>query len=884
MATLPAPVDASGNGTTRWPQGTIVNLTRTYEARLHAEKEGQPIPSFARRLRFDRVPLAITTRDRLLRIQFALAEQGLFTEKKYSVKVYLAAQGAEFGANPSFSVSAEQIAEAYPNTSVWWKDVPDGSSKSKASWVTRKIDAGVLPPGTDASIRRQGFEIGTILGGYPKVKVEVVSEETGVKLAEREGVVPADGDWSEIIGKVNDQVRKAAGHFVPEEPILPQPGSFDPAKLFTPLGGLTFRALYAALERQVALDVRAVKGLIDGFKDSIQGDAQVVVMLGKTVVSPLETAKAFYAFLKEFVGNLGQMGGIQGVVNSLLEKLHSISFTEENVYYYGGYVVGFVFEQVVVAVILTLITEGIGAVVTKAAQLIQGIGWVAKLTAKAQALTRSLAYALKGASRVVTGNAAAKATLAWLKEIGPALEQLWAKYPNAGRILERAGEAAQVSKVVAQRALYWLTVVDRMTEEAAMRFVVFFEKKTAEVGERWLAKWTALRNGRKAVKDGFEAYDRTGEAAEGVHDALVVASDLNPPDVPTTSYPRSYSDKYKAAAGGNRVETSLERLRRDASDTRFDDEAVGETVKFHSRADVPPMSDDAIEGTARLANIPCTRVAAMTILAAILVVPGGCGKVIPDSIANHYPDLLPRFEKAMENLKHANDVAADESFARLFWAAHNSDPEVAPAVIRAASFPNASPQSVAEYMKAVDWMRDPGNPSSIITGLLDQAETQLGSSVNMKRVGNLGVGSLAEGWEPVAIERLIEGGSPNLPRPFARGDISSFGQKLDVSLIPPGSPGTIEADCLLKDGTFFDMKHSMRADPKITESQIDVLTRVLSNEGQRPIKRAVFVANAPVGQPILDKVRLANNALKQELGITEDLIYVIEDLGGFPLP
>jgi hypothetical protein len=136
----------------------------------------------------------------------------------------------------------------------------------------------------------------------------------------------------------------------------------------------------------------------------------------------------------------------------------------------------------------------------------------------------------------------------------------------------------------------------------------------------------------------------------------------------------------------------------------------------------------------------------------------------------------------------------------------------------------------------------------------------------------------------VAIRRLIEGGSPNLPRPFTRADIKSFGEKLRVGPITGGVPETIEADCLLHDRTFFDMKHSLTGDPHIAEGQIDVLTTVLLDVGRRPIERAVFVTNAPVGQAILDKVRLANNTLKQQLGITDDLIYVVEDLGGFPLP
>src|SRR5207245_1967696 len=96
VATLPSNPPAA-SGTVTWTQGTIVDPERTYLATVAAVVDGDTLATTAKRLRFDKIPLAITTRDRLLRIQFALPEQGLFTARKYSVKVFLAAQGQEFG-------------------------------------------------------------------------------------------------------------------------------------------------------------------------------------------------------------------------------------------------------------------------------------------------------------------------------------------------------------------------------------------------------------------------------------------------------------------------------------------------------------------------------------------------------------------------------------------------------------------------------------------------------------------------------------------------------------------------------------------------------------------------------------------------------------------
>ncbi len=886
VAALPAPIDEAGSGTTQWPQGTIVNLLQTYEARLHVLKDGSEVRSFPRRLRFDKVPLVVTTRDRALRIQFALPEQGLFTERRYAVRVYLAQQGQDFPANPSFTVSAGQIERAYPNVEEWWEGASEGES-----WVTRKLDRMDLPPGTDTSIRRQAYEIATVLAGYPRVKVTVVSDETGTELKKSEGVVTADGEWSEIIGKVNDRVRRAAGEFVPEEPILPPAGQYNEANIFLRYAGLSVRALLGLLAFNQVLSGFALLGALDGLKDGFESDIAAVELIGKTFTQdPRETAKAIWEFGRSLLAALSDLDVRQVLTTALNAAGSGVRYTLDDVAYlmtrgsyYTGYIIGFLAEQIVVTIILAKLTVVIGAAVQKAALLIKGAAWVGTLSRIVVNVVKTLIFWFNKLSEIGVAKQARKVLLL-LWEQRELVDQLWLRYPKAGKVVEGLAKTAQMSAAAGKTALKWLTVVDRMTDEAAIRFITFFEKKTADVGERWLVRWTALRNGKKAVKDGFEAYERTGEAAEGVHDALVVAGDLNPPDVPTTSYPRAYSDKYKAAPDGNRVESSLERLRKDANDTRFDDEAVGETVKFHSRGDVPPMSDDAVEGTARLANIPCTRVASLVILAAIIV-PSGCGKVIPDAIANNYPELLTRFERAAENLKHANDVAADEAFARLFWAAHQAgDSETARAVIRAASFPTATPPQVAQYMKALDFMRDPDNANAIITGLLDPPPG-VGASINVRRVGNQGGGSIAEGWEPVAMRRLIEGGSPNLPRPITRGDIKNFGEKLDVSQIPGVSTGTIEADCLLKDGTFFDMKHtSVARDPYVTQGQIDNLTKVLAQADPtiRPINRAVFVTNAPVGQAVLDRVREANEAIKVARGISEDLIHVVEDLGGFP--
>jgi hypothetical protein len=135
-----------------------------------------------------------------------------------------------------------------------------------------------------------------------------------------------------------------------------------------------------------------------------------------------------------------------------------------------------------------------------------------------------------------------------------------------------------------------------MTDEAAIRFITFFEKKTAEIGEQWMARWIALRNGKRAVKDVFEVYDRSGEAAEGVHHALVVASDLN---LPGRDHTAPFVHKYASVGSGDGVEDALTPLVRSFEDSRYPDEVLGRTIRVHGLSQQGALGPEALEGSAR---------------------------------------------------------------------------------------------------------------------------------------------------------------------------------------------------------------------------------------------------------------------------------------------
>jgi hypothetical protein len=549
----------------------------------------------------------------MLRIQFALPEQGLFTERNYSVRVFMAAQGQAFGADPAFTVDSDEIERAYPNVDNWWSDVEAGSANQEKNWVTRKIDTFTLPTGLDKTIRRQGFEIGTILAGYPKFKVVVISDETGKELNVKEGVVSADGQWSTVMQEVSDRVKKSNGDLVPLFPQLPEPGAFDSGNIFSRFTGMVFRVAHVLDIFSTQTGIRFVQGVVAGFKDGIEGDKETVGMIRTAfTTNPRHTAKSMYEFFVKIKDAVPSFDSALGFVKSLYtDSTFQLPSPEDAALklaeggYYLGYLVGYIIEQALVTVILagalavaTFVTAGIGAPVAAAIAGTKIAGWVTKLGSKGAAILRSLGHWMSGIAEAAGATARAREALGLMYRYGDKLAELWAKYGNAGGVVKRLQKTAEISQDLAGRALHWLTFADRMSDAAAGRFIKFFERLGQQAGEAWAVRWSGLTNGARGMKNGFEAYDRAGDIADGAQDALVVAGSLDH-TVPGRNYAKDYADKYRATAQGDRVESSLSRIRQNVADARYSDDAIQRATRQLSNPAVAALSDEAVEGAVR---------------------------------------------------------------------------------------------------------------------------------------------------------------------------------------------------------------------------------------------------------------------------------------------
>jgi hypothetical protein len=451
-----------------------------------------------------------------------------------------------------------------------------------------------LPPGTDMSIRRQAFEIGTVLAGYPKVKVVVVSDETGRELSVKAGTITADGAWSGVLEKIANRIQAAAGDFVPAEPILPEPGSFNPSVLFGRLRALNYRCATLLDSFDIQWQGGLLKGIIDGFWAGVDGDKQAVSML-KTAFTqnPITSAKAIGDFFGEVKKAFPSLQDLKRSITNIYQNWSGNPTLDDVVLwagqgaYCGGFLAGFVYEQALVGIAVAATTTVIGEAAKLAMNALKGIAWIASITQKAAAIIHGLGFLLEAVAKLTGIPDLAKACLNFLIDSQEALVKFFQQYDKVDKIMKRLVQTLQLSKALAGRVLYWFTIFDRMGEEAGLRFILFFEKKGAALSERVMARWAGLQRGRRAVKATFEAWTKAGEAADGAHDALVLAGNLD------EAAPARYVSKY-----GERVESSLTRLRQSIDDSRFSDDAVGQVVTDLSASNAPVLSDKAVEGAA----------------------------------------------------------------------------------------------------------------------------------------------------------------------------------------------------------------------------------------------------------------------------------------------
>src|SRR2546423_2753600 len=419
-ATLPGSVSA-GKGTVIWPSGTTINTSQNYLATVHAQANGGELPTIAKRVPLMKVPIAIAPRDKMLRIQFALPDQGFFTDSagnpidKYSVKIYLNADGS---GSPAFTVASKDIANAYPNTDVWFNvnadgtggDIPDGSAQATQPWVARKIDKIINGDGLIFPIKVQAYEVGTVLADYSSVYVAVVSEKTGDLVSKLTATTSIDNNWAQVVQRVASKVDQ-----------VPTPTSSGG---MLSNSSMIYRVLLAILQAVGNYAFEVLHGLLDGFIDGLEGDAQMIGSVFDAVFHPVKTARAIKEFFGKLIQTLNQISfsslfkSLYGAAGSFLRwpTLDETVLLAGKAGYFFGYLGGVILELVLSTFLIGFISGGVGAHASKALAALRAFDWIANLLDKAVVVLRFLGYWLERLAKLATDNALTKAAFGFLRE------------------------------------------------------------------------------------------------------------------------------------------------------------------------------------------------------------------------------------------------------------------------------------------------------------------------------------------------------------------------------------------------------------------------------------------------------------------------------------
>jgi hypothetical protein len=593
VRTLPAAVASDGTGVVTWPSGTLVNPALSYQAKVVAERDGRQMNAFPKKLKFATVPVAIYNRDRMTRIQFALPYQGDAPLGRYNVFVYAAADGQQFPSSPAMSIWADEILGAHENVSVWW------NTDRGHEWVTRKIDEMVMPPGTDTTIRRQAFEIGTVFAGYPQLRVDIVGED-GVLRNRREARLTAEGDWSVILERTRNVIRASIGGHVIGVPAVPAPGSFDPGHVFSGLDQFLFRVAHVLDEVYPIYEANLLTGIIDGWQESFLGNVQTYDMLRQAFADPRKAARSFAAFIDEVRKKWPtRQAFLQGVSNFYFEAIGTPMPSADQLYMFStrgiygvGFIMGFAAAELVVTVPLSVLTGGFGLVVKEALTAVGVIGWLSRAPARLRTAFRMFMAWFLAVDEAALDLNIAQAATRFLRQNLDKLTELGGRYPGAMQLSREIAAAARVVPEVGARAVYWLTIVDVMSEEAGRRMVLFVANRGVTVADAALGKWTTLVRGRTAVKEAFEAFKEAGEATEGAVHVLVVAADLQ------SGTPALLMAKQSSPQQRGEV---LVILKESMEDARYSDEILARTIRVHGMSPQQALSaPDAVDGTALL--------------------------------------------------------------------------------------------------------------------------------------------------------------------------------------------------------------------------------------------------------------------------------------------
>src|SRR5262249_8512672 len=160
--------------------------------------------------------------------------------------------------------------------------------------------------------------------------------------------------------------------------------------------------------------------------------------------------------------------------------------------------------------------------------------------------------------------------------------------------------------------------------------------------------------------------------------------------------------------------------------------------------------DEAVRGSARVANVPCPVVASLAVFAIAAFT--GCGAKALQRLADDYPAYSHKFGEGLSKLDGIDDAAADAlvdilNDADLLVKTNQAPAQTVRGPMYAAASSSMTTEAAGEYFKSVHFWRDANGdyPKGILV-----PDGSPGSSANMTNVGvdGIGVRAISHAFEP----------------------------------------------------------------------------------------------------------------------------------------
>jgi hypothetical protein len=641
--TLQGPV-AGGSGTVTWQSGSTIDTRFTYLGTVHAQFNGAELPTVAAKVPLVRYPIAVQSKDRMVRIQVALPDQQLFKDQngnpidKYTVKVFL---NGNASGSPAFQVTSTDIANAYVNTDVWFNvnpdgsggQIQDGSDQASRPWVTRKIDMFAEAVGVPNPVRMQAYEIGTILSNLSSITVVIFSETQQKNLKLANFNLTPDNQWAGVISDINDTVN---------------PGTTCNAGDTCANSGLLFRLAHILQSVASQYGSAWVRGFLDGWTFAYHNSLllhpinSIFGLLKGVVELTIALFKIAFKIVK-FAFSPSQWGSIftnvtnawRAARNAAPYVLDLAPLLPSLAGYAFGYFAGFAVWMVLELLATGALTEGIGAIADAVIDAIEVPTWIVQITTEIAdtfeiaivAIDRFFLVATEEGELALVTETEFQTIFVEITEESTEIRAVFTGYKFSSPMLEAFGEMfvriTNLTEALLKPVFDTLLKIPIMIERAGAAYFrlipTLFGREALSISAtaQLLETWVNTLHLALGIKDVLEQIVGSSDAEDktallktwpiGAMEAAFIAAQNTDPSEQVI--------KKLALAYGGDTGNVLFTLKPVSQDTTYTDQTITETIRLlvdstlnlpNFSSDSSPTGKNAVAGLAKMIQAECS--------------------------------------------------------------------------------------------------------------------------------------------------------------------------------------------------------------------------------------------------------------------------------------